>query len=237
MIKINYGINRKGKGGRLERDSGSIELPDVPANLFELDRDQFDIYHMRITRLIKERHPGWLITGYAPASEDSGWVFEPGGALALNPEGTGEQCPHGVSKEVRCEQCVNEGVYTHALPINLSDSGQMFAGVATIRAAIFDVIDGGMHGDATEPWEFHLDLLASDQDALRAAFADDVLNRIGELQLPPHDGIKLENLCPRHRREVLPKPTAKVCGMCEVERHRRTCVFKDGICECGRPEY
>lgn len=110
------------------------------------------------------------------------------------------------------------GTAKQTIELTLSDVGQRFAGVATIRQAIFDIIDGGMNGDATEPWEFHLDLLASDQDLIRSSFVDAVIKRIAELQTAPHDGIRIENLCDKHKREVLPVPTKSTCGMCQSER-------------------
>lgn len=115
-----------------------------------------------------------------------------------------------------------------ALHLTLSDQGRMFVGVATIRAAIFDVLD---RGDQDEPpWAFYehdhggvrgLAWTEDDANVERRVFVDNVIARIAELQSPPHDGIKLENLCPRHRREALPVPTAQVCGMCQAERAQR----------------
>lgn len=111
------------------------------------------------------------------------------------------------------------------LHLTMDDQGQMFAGVATIRAALFDILDRGDRDD--QPWAFYehdhggvkgLAWTEDDANVERRVFVDNVLARIAELQAPPHDGIKLENLCDKHKREALPAPTAKVCGMCQVER-------------------
>ena len=105
-----------------------------------------------------------------------------------------------------------------ALSLNLDDSGQNFAGVATIRAAIFDLIDSGDHG---VPWRFYEEQTESrniTEDAAttdRVLFVDAVITRIAELQNPPHSGVKLENLCDLHKRRTLPRPTSRVCMMCE----------------------
>lgn len=94
----------------------------------------------------------------------------------------------------------------------------MFASVATIRAAIFDVIDA-----EKGEWFFGDPSLNEDeQNQERTMFVDRVITRVAELQSPPHDGIKLENLCPRHRRDALPHPTTAVCGMCVAERKVKT---------------
>lgn len=113
-------------------------------------------------------------------------------------------------------------IETKALELTLGDQGQMFAGVATVRQAIFDIIDRGDQDE--QPWMFYenedprsyFNQEAADAD--RHNFVSHVITRIAELQAPPHGGVKLENLCPRHRREALPVATAKVCGMCQVER-------------------
>lgn len=111
---------------------------------------------------------------------------------------------------------------TKALSLNLNDSGQNFAGVATIRQALFDVIDHGDQDD--QPWMFYENedpRSYFDQDAAnvdRSNFVDAVIARIAELQNPPHEGIKLENLCDKHKRQCLPAPTSKTCRMCDAER-------------------
>lgn len=108
-----------------------------------------------------------------------------------------------------------------ALELNLSDQGQMFAGAATIRAAIFDVIDAGCSCESGEkhPWELdeNINDPESTEDVVnqqRSRFVDAVIKEIANLQAPPHDGIQIQNLCDHHKREVLPVPTAAVCGMC-----------------------
>lgn len=108
---------------------------------------------------------------------------------------------------------------TKALSLNLDDSGQNFAGVATIRAAVFDVLDAGRNGDA---WLFfRAPMQTYSEDRIvedRGEFADQVIARIAELQNPPHEGVKLENLCETHKRQVLPRPSKMVCRMCEAGR-------------------
>lgn len=137
-----------------------------------------------------------------------------------------------------------------ALSLNLDDTGQNFAGIATIRAALFDVLD---HGDQDgQRWAFyenpHEGFAAGtfawtedNANTERSNFVGAVIARIAELQNPPHSGVKLENLCPRHIKMTLPRPTAMVCRMCEAERGNRLrgdCTFKNGICvECGKSEY
>lgn len=104
---------------------------------------------------------------------------------------------------------------------------QNFASVATIRAAIFDLLDRGDQDG--QPWVFNeIDRenfaggrYSWTEDMVnveRINFVDAVVKRIAELQAPPHEGIKLENLCDQHKRRVLPAPTANVCVMCEAER-------------------
>lgn len=111
---------------------------------------------------------------------------------------------------------------TSVAELVLSDQGQMFAGVATIRAAIFDVIDGlrPAVSDAPYPvfdsWVFSCDGSEGDTE-IRAHFVDLVVKRIAELQAAPHDGIKLENLCPRHVKRALPRPTVTCCVQCKKE--------------------
>lgn len=94
---------------------------------------------------------------------------------------------------------------------------QNFAAVSTIRAAIFDVIDGGDWPHAH--WEFYEhDLLSEDgANQNRTKFVGMVLTRIQQLQNPPHDGIRLENFCPRHLKEMLPPPSVSVCAHCKAE--------------------
>ena len=109
-----------------------------------------------------------------------------------------------------------------ALQINLDDTRQMFAGTATVRAAIFDVIDAGCSCFSEEhPWELYKNPNDDEQDedigsAQRERFVDDVIARIAELQQPPHHGIKLQDLCPKHIKAALPESTAQWCSQCSV---------------------
>lgn len=57
-----------------------------------------------------------------------------------------ETCSHGVYKRVRCEFCVNEGVYTHAAPTPLSAEEQL------LYEAVLRVIDDGWRGHRNTPW-------------------------------------------------------------------------------------
>jgi len=105
-----------------------------------------------------------------------------------------------------------------AAEINLDDRGQPFAGVATIRAALFDVMD------RFNPLIMDRNLIpdkvkSEDRENFeRSTFVDVVIARIAELQQAPHDGIKIENLCDKHKRAILPLPTASVCPECAIER-------------------
>ena len=115
-----------------------------------------------------------------------------------------------------------------ALSLNLDDRKQTFASVTTIRAAISDLLDAGWQCgngcDLHHPWNFRTEMFPGDAEPtdldieLRGKFIDAVIARISDLQSPPHEGIKLENLCPRHKVEVLPIPTANVCAVCQTER-------------------
>lgn len=99
--------------------------------------------------------------------------------------------------------------------------GQPFASIATIRAAIFDVIDAQ---EIFDLWEGdHGGNVVTEEDAnvSRTAFVDRVIARLAELQSHPHDGIKLENLCDLHKQRILPIPTSSVCVMCQAERNRK----------------
>jgi hypothetical protein len=89
-----------------------------------------------------------------------------------------------------------------------------FADPATIRAAIFDVIEAGDQ-DGTA-W-----LLAQDESdeesERRCRFADQVVSMIEDLQ-SNFKFTKLENLCPTHIREAIPRPTSQVCVECEKKQ-------------------
>lgn len=100
-----------------------------------------------------------------------------------------------------------------------------FADTKTIRAALFDVIDAGCTCDSGEkhPWELDDDLNdpAQTEDVVnerRARFVDAVIDRIADLRSIPGETIKLQDLCERHKKAVLPKPTAQVCVECSAEQ-------------------
>lgn len=59
-MKINYGINRKITGKRLQHENHSFNLNG------SWDDEEF---HDRIRDEIKRKHPGWSITGYAYETE------------------------------------------------------------------------------------------------------------------------------------------------------------------------
>lgn len=90
-----------------------------------------------------------------------------------------------------------------------------FADIKTIRTAIFDAIDGGFKRG---PWHFDPDDESDDQTEQRHAFADAVVSMIEDLQTAPFNHVKLENLCERHKKAALPKPTAQVCVQCSAEQ-------------------
>lgn len=93
-----------------------------------------------------------------------------------------------------------------------------FADTKTIRAAIFDVIDSR----EDNPWWFQgnseTNWTEDDANRERMRFVEQVVARISDLQSSPFDGVKLENLCPRHRQEALPAPTVQVCIQCSAEQ-------------------
>lgn len=89
-----------------------------------------------------------------------------------------------------------------------------FASDVIVRAAIFDVLDAGQ-------WELNSSDESDEETERRYLFASAVQKRICELQSPPHHGVRLENLCERHRRQALPKPTVLVCEICEKEKVRK----------------
>ena len=90
---------------------------------------------------------------------------------------------------------------------------ELFASKSTVTAAIFDVIDAG---DKGEPWIFAQDESDTETER-RHRFADAVVSAIEDLQ-STFKFIKLENLCPRHRTEALPVPSAQVCVECVSEQ-------------------
>ena len=58
---INYGINRKEKGGKIYHRNGKLEL--------EGDWESSE-FHGKIRRTIATMHPGWVLTGYARKEND-----------------------------------------------------------------------------------------------------------------------------------------------------------------------
>ena len=97
--------------------------------------------------------------------------------------------------------------------------------ISVVRTAILDVIDecrGGkwaFYEDEPndDPPEFFWNEDAANND--RLSFADAVAKRIEALQRPPHElGLQMQNLCDRHKREMLPAPTVQVCRLCVKER-------------------
>jgi len=91
---------------------------------------------------------------------------------------------------------------------------ELFASKSTIRAAIFDVIDVGEKDGSS--WLFFRNETES-QSATRQRFADAVVSMIEDLQ-SNFRFTKLENLCPTHMREALPRPTSQVCAECEKKQ-------------------
>jgi len=91
---------------------------------------------------------------------------------------------------------------------------ELFASKSTIRAAIFDVVDAGDKDG--EAWLFERNESESETER-RGRFADAVVSKIEDLQ-SNFKFVKLENLCPRHRCEALPVPTAQVCAECVREQ-------------------
>jgi len=91
---------------------------------------------------------------------------------------------------------------------------QPFADTQTIRAAIFDVIEAGDKEGVA--W-----LLAQDESdeetERRCRFADAVVSMIEDLQTNLHF-IKIQDLCPTHIREVLPRPTTEICVECQKKQ-------------------
>lgn len=107
---------------------------------------------------------------------------------------------------------------TKTLSLNMDDTRQIFAGAATIRAAILDVIDSR---DIMDLWEGDMNGFGVTEDEAnvsRRRFVDAVMARISDWQSTPNGGVRLENLCPRHRAAALPIPTEKICGECVNEQ-------------------
>lgn len=95
------------------------------------------------------------------------------------------------------------------------------ADINVIRAAIFDVADAGHICSAAcgikHPWYFDQNE-SDEQTEHRAKFVDAVEARIRDLQGPMFNlGVKLQNLCERHKIARLPFPTVDACMDCEAE--------------------
>lgn len=59
---INYGINRKTQGGGMEHQNHKAEIQGAFNDSEFCDR---------VLRLVNEKHPGWMLTGFAPAEDAS----------------------------------------------------------------------------------------------------------------------------------------------------------------------
>lgn len=114
---------------------------------------------------------------------------------------------------------------------------QLFTSVETIRAAIFDVIDGGYQCDQAyglvrggliecnlwHPWQFTFTVPETDdENQRRAAFVDSVIARIVELKSSPHHGVNLNNYCGRHLTALVQtEPPSGACPTCAKELAER----------------
>lgn len=58
---FNYGINQK-EGKKLIHKNGKIDVPHIT-----WEDDHWEDEHKIIRDAIQKKHPGWAITGYAPA--------------------------------------------------------------------------------------------------------------------------------------------------------------------------
>lgn len=101
---------------------------------------------------------------------------------------------------------------------------RLFADTATIRAALFDILD------QFNPLIMDRNLIPGEvksedrENFERTAFVDAVITRVAQLQTPPHDGVKLENLCLTHVRETLHLPPTKIVFCVECERLKREAI-------------
>lgn len=95
----------------------------------------------------------------------------------------------------------------------------LIADGSVVRAALMDVIDtDDPEGGVLTGWMGLWHPFESVADETRGRFADAVIKRIKELQSPMFNlGVKLENLCERHKAARLPAPTADFCSDCENE--------------------
>jgi hypothetical protein len=106
------------------------------------------------------------------------------------------------SEVCACEQC-----RWASGQIETNSKGSLWADAATIRAAIFDIVD-----DA-EFYQWMWDKNETNANAVRGEFTDAVLRRLHELQSPPHNAPRLEALCPTHLRRKL-APYSGWCVEC-----------------------
>lgn len=110
-----------------------------------------------------------------------------------------------------------------ALSINLDQQGQNFASVATVRAAILDILDNGWTCLSTNcglkhPFHFDPNDEGMEEESVRYNFASLIIARITELQNFPHDGVNLKRLCSRHAAIAIDPDTKLPCVQCEKER-------------------
>jgi len=101
-------------------------------------------------------------------------------------------------------------------------SDNLFIDVATLRAALFDVLDSESpmwRADIdSRSWRFNHKDESPQETRQRGLFVDAVVKRAQTLRSAPFNlGIKLENYCPRHIKLRLPDPTATYCTDCEKE--------------------
>ncbi len=62
-IRVNYGINQRGRGNYFSHENGKMRINGAWAD---------DATHEKIKRIIRSRHPGWNITGWALAKKAAG---------------------------------------------------------------------------------------------------------------------------------------------------------------------
>lgn len=96
------------------------------------------------------------------------------------------------------------------------DRRLLWADAATIRAAVFDIVDSG--DENGQRWALAEDGYWTEDDINRerVAFADALLRRIHELQ-QLHSFPRLEVLCDTHKRRRLPTYSGE-CSDCKKER-------------------
>lgn len=108
-----------------------------------------------------------------------------------------------------------------AKPIAPQPKPLLIADASVIRAAIADVIDAGDPDLKVTDWALWHPFETVATDA-RMRFIDAVERRIRELQSPMFNlGVKLQNLCNRHAKALLPEPTVSLCADCVAEFRAR----------------